>query len=118
MILVNQLRGAKYYSGLSYKKNVDDLRESPSLEIIEQLSKKGAIIDFSDPFFDKIPETRKYSFEIKSAPIRKDSLLKYDLVILLTDHDEYDYAMIEKNAKMIIDTRGKFSNENEKVRKA
>ena len=44
-------------------------------------------------------------FEIKSAPIRKDSLLKYDLVILLTDHDEYDYAMIEKNAKMIIDTR-------------
>ena len=104
--------------GLSYKKNVDDLRESPSLEIIEQLSKKGAIIDFSDPFFDKIPETRKYSFEIKSAPIRKGSLLNYDLVILLTDHDEYDYAMIEENAKMIIDTRGKFSNENEKVRKA
>ena len=58
------------------------------------------------------------SFEIKSAPIRKDSLLNYDLVILLTDHDEYDYAMIEENAKMIIDTRGKFSNENKKVRKA
>ena len=113
------VKGSKILAlGLSYKKNVDDLRESPSLEIIEQLSKKGAIIDFSDPFFDKIPETRKYSFEIKSAPIRKDSLLNYDLVILLTDHDEYDYAMIEENAKMIIDTRGKFSNENKKVRKA
>ncbi len=113
------VKGSKILAlGLSYKKNVDDLRESPSLEIIEQLSKKGAIIDFSDPFFDKIPETRKYSFEIKSAPIRKDLLLNYDLVILLTDHDEYDYAMIEENAKMIIDTRGKFSNENEKVRKA
>ena len=68
--------------------------------------------------FDKIPETRKYSFKIKSVPINKDSLLNYDLVILLTDHDEYDYAMIQENAKMIIDTRGKFSNENEKVRKA
>ena len=99
--------------------NINDYYDQNlKLDRIEQLNKKGAIIDFSDPFFDKIPETRKYSFEIKSAPIRKDSLLNYDLVILLTDHDEYDYAMIEENAKMIIDTRGKFSNENKKVRKA
>tara|TARA_Y100001958_G_C21248377_1_gene580998 strand:+ start:4807 stop:6153 length:1347 start_codon:yes stop_codon:yes gene_type:complete len=104
--------------GLSYKKNVDDLRESPSLEILEKLDKKGASIDFSDPFFTKIPSTRKYSFKIKSVEVSKDSLLNYDLVILLTDHDEYDYELIEEYAKMIIDTRGKFNNKNKKVRKA
>ena len=55
---------------------------------------------------------------MKSVEVSKSSLLDYDLVILLTDHDEYDYGLIEEHAKMIIDTRGKFKNKNKKVRKA
>jgi UDP-N-acetyl-D-glucosamine dehydrogenase len=104
--------------GLAYKKNVDDLRESPSLEIIDILIDKGAIIDYCDPYFPTIPHTRKHQFELVAKPLNKNTLKSADLVLLATDHDNFDYDLIEKESPIIIDTRGKFSNSVEKVIKA
>ena len=103
--------------GLSYKKNVDDLRESPTLELLDLLMEKGAIIEYCDPFFPKIPLTRKHQFELVGKPFNKETLKSADLVVLATDHDDFDYNLIEKEAKLIVDTRGRFKN-SEKVVKA
>ena len=104
--------------GLSYKKNVDDLRESPSLEIIDILIEKGGNVFYSDPFFESIPNTRKHNFKLKSIDVSPSSLSKADIVILATDHDEFDYDLIESESKIIIDTRGKFSSNKDKIIKA
>jgi len=103
--------------GLSYKKNVDDLRESPTLELLDLLMEKGAIINYCDPFFPKIPLTRKHQFQLVGKPFNKDTLKSADLVLLATDHDDFDYNLIEKEAKLIVDTRGRFKK-SEKVVKA
>ncbi len=95
--------------GLSYKKNIDDIRESPSLEIIDHLLKKGANIKYNDPYIPKMPKVRKYTLEVKSIEITANSLSLFDCVLLLTDHDTFPYEMIRKNSKLIIDTRGRFS---------
>ncbi len=102
--------------GLSYKKNVDDLRESPSLKILELLINRGAKVEFSDPFFNKIPNTRRHAFDIKSIKINKNTLKIYDLVILATDHDQFNYELIEKHSHKIVDTRGKFNVSNKVVK--
>ena len=94
--------------GLSYKKNISDLRESPNLEILQELITLGAEVDYSDPFFENIPPLRKFNFNMKSQSLNKDSIASYDLVILLTDHDTFDYELIKKYSKHIVDTRGIF----------
>jgi UDP-N-acetyl-D-glucosamine dehydrogenase len=94
--------------GISYKKNVDDCRESPSYVLVDSLIKKGAMVDYSDPFFPKMPKTRKFSFDLKSIELTKKNLKSFDLVILATDHDSFDYELIQKESKLIVDTRGKF----------
>ena len=94
--------------GLAYKKNVDDLRESPSLELIDILIDKGALVDYCDPYFKSIPNTRKYQIELKSKVLNADVLQSMDLVLLATDHDDFDYDLIEKESSLIIDTRGRF----------
>ena len=103
--------------GIAYKKNIDDLRESPSLEVIKILKSQGAYVDYSDPFFDKLPNLRKYSFELKSVKIEKNCLNNYDLILLATDHDEFDYDLIRDNSKLIVDTRGRFKP-SEKILRA
>ena len=100
--------------GIAYKKNVDDLRESPALEILAKLIDLGADVQFSDPYFDSIPPTRKFNFSLSSKVIDKKSLNDADLVLLATDHDDYDYDLIEKETKLIVDTRGKF-NKSDKI---
>ena len=102
--------------GLSYKKNVDDTRESPSLEIIDRLVKQGAKVSYSDPYFPEAPKTRKYNFNLKNVEIDKKTISKFDLVLLATDHDDFDYELIEEAAKIIIDTRGKFNNTSKSVK--
>ena len=94
--------------GLSYKKNVDDLRESPSLKIADILIKLGAKLTYNDPYFKKLPKLRKYNFDIKSIEINEKNLKESDCLILVTDHDDYDYDLIKNNSKFIVDTRGKF----------
>tara|TARA_B100000575_G_scaffold27000_1_gene18245 strand:- start:53941 stop:55275 length:1335 start_codon:yes stop_codon:yes gene_type:complete len=104
--------------GLSYKKNVDDLRESPSLEIIDILIEKGARVSYADPYFDSIPSTRKHNIELKSVDVNQHSLKGADIVILATDHDSFDYKLIESESKIIIDTRGRFLRNKKNVIKA
>ncbi len=105
------LKGAKILIlGLSYKKDIEDLRESPSLKLIELLEKEGAIIDYNDDYTKEIPELRKYKFQKKSVPLTAKNISKYDLVVLSTDHSYYDYEFIAKHAKMIVDTRNAFKN--------
>jgi UDP-N-acetyl-D-glucosamine dehydrogenase len=89
--------------GVAYKKDIDDLRESPSLTIIELLQKEGANVAYNDPFFDYVGRGRKYNLEMKNTPL--ENLKQYDAVIIVTDHSSYDYAGIVKEANLVIDTR-------------
>jgi UDP-N-acetyl-D-glucosamine dehydrogenase len=94
--------------GASYKKDIDDMRESPSLKLIEIFREKGAEVDYNDPFIPKLPKTRKYNFDMSSVPLTKENLAGYDLLVLSTDHTDYDYKFLADNAKLIIDSRNAF----------
>ena len=102
--------------GISYKKNIDDIRESPSLDIINLLKKQEAKIDFCDPFFEEIPKTRKFNFDIKGIELTKENLAIFDVVILASDHDIFDYELIKNYSKLIVDTRGRFSPSDNIIR--
>src|SRR3974390_1278826 len=92
--------------GVAYKKEVDDMRESPSLKIIEQLTLRGAKVDYNDSHFAEIPKLRHYNFEgMKSVPIDSKSLASYDCVLIATDHTTYDYPAIVEAAQLVVDTR-------------
>jgi UDP-N-acetyl-D-glucosamine dehydrogenase len=92
--------------GVAYKKDVDDLRESPSLKIIEQLTLRGAKVEYNDPHFPQIHKLRHYNFEgMKSVPIDSKSLATYDCVLIATDHTSYDYPMIVESSQLVVDTR-------------
>ncbi len=95
--------------GAAYKKDIDDMRESPSLKLIEILRERGAGVDYSDPYVPKLPKTRKYNYDMNSVELTKENISKYDLVILSTDHEAFDYEMIAANAKIIVDTRNAFA---------
>lgn len=94
--------------GLSYKKNTDDIREAPSLKIIEILNKINFEIVYYDDYFPKFPKSRNCNFTKKKYDIYKNKMKDIDLAVLVTDHDNFDYNYIYKNAKHIVDTRGKF----------
>ncbi len=103
------LNGAKILLlGIAYKKDIDDMRESPSLRLIELLKKFGSNVSFSDPHVQKLPRTRKYNFNMETTPITEESLGYFDLVILSTDHSDYDYELIFNNSTLIVDTRNAF----------
>ncbi|WP_084005456.1 nucleotide sugar dehydrogenase [Gilvimarinus polysaccharolyticus] len=96
--------------GLAYKKNIDDSRESPAVEIMAQLRDKGATIDYSDPFVPVFPNKRDYHFDLKSVALTSETISSYDCIILATDHDDFDYELLQKNASLIVDTRGRYKN--------
>ena len=89
--------------GLAYKKDIDDLRESPSLTIIELLQKEGAKVSYNDPFFEYVGRGRKYNLEMKNTPL--ENLGQYDCVLIVTDHSSYNYAEIVEQANLVVDTR-------------
>src|ERR1700731_562160 len=92
--------------GVAYKKDVDDMRESPSLKILELLTARGAQVDYNDPYFAQIHKMRHYNFEgMKSVPIDPKMLAGYDCVLIVTDHTSYDYPAIVDGAKLVVDTR-------------
>ena len=91
--------------GVAYKKDLDDLRESPALRIIQLLLNHGAHVQYHDPNFDKIPKLRNYSFSLESAAPTPENLARFDAVIIVTDHSCYDYEEIARYSKVVIDTR-------------
>jgi len=102
------LRGAKILiMGIAYKKNVEDIRESPAFKLIDLLEGRGATTDFYDPHVPKIPKTREHPHVAGRPSIAwsEDALKKYDAVLIATDHDGVDYGALCKAAKLVIDTR-------------
>ena len=94
--------------GIAYKKNIDDMRESPAAEIMEILAAKGAELAYSDPHVPVFPRMREHRFELKSVPLDEASLRAADCVLIATDHDAFDYAAIARHAALVIDTRGRY----------
>jgi UDP-N-acetyl-D-glucosamine dehydrogenase len=91
--------------GLSYKKDIDDVRESPSLKLITLLQGKGAKVGYNDPHVPKTHKMRDYDLRMSSVLLTEKNLKKYDCVLISTDHSAYDYPFIVKNSKLVIDTR-------------
>jgi len=89
--------------GLAYKKDIDDLRESPSLTIIELLQKDGAVVSYNDPFFPTVGRGRKYDLQMTSTPLSQ--IEEFDCVLIVTDHSSYDYKDIVNRAKLVVDSR-------------
>ena len=94
--------------GIAYKKNVDDMRESPSVEIMELIEAKGGVVAYSDPHVPVFPKMREHHFELSSEPLTAESLAGFDAVVLATDHDRFDYELILQHAPLIVDSRGKY----------
>ncbi|MDA7733976.1 nucleotide sugar dehydrogenase [Candidatus Pelagibacter sp.] len=101
--------------GIAFKKNIQDTRESPGAELIKILRNKGARVNYSDPHVPIFPKMREYNFNLSSINLTPKSIKNYDLLILVTDHTKFDYTMIQKNAKLIIDTRGTYLNQFKNV---
>ena len=104
--------------GISYKKNVDDMRESPSVFLMEKLRNLGAEIGYSDPHVAVFPKMREHYFELASVPLTPAVIAGYDCVLIATDHDRFDYQMIKANAKLIVDSRGKYPVDADNIVKA
>ncbi|MEL6510363.1 MAG: nucleotide sugar dehydrogenase [Pseudomonadota bacterium] len=113
------LKGAKVLAlGIAYKRDVDDMRESPSVFVMELLRDWGADVAYSDPNVPVFPEMREHDFDLSSVDLTPESLASYDAVILLTDHSDFDYEMIRDHAKIVVDTRGKFRDGGDHIRRA
>jgi UDP-N-acetyl-D-glucosamine dehydrogenase len=96
--------------GVAYKKDVDDLRESPSLRIMQLLEERGARVDYHDPYFPSLPRTRHYDFKLSSVEPTPQTLAKYDVVLIATDHSVYDFHAIVRHARLVVDTRNATRN--------
>ena len=101
------IKGSKILMlGVAYKKDVDDLRESPSLKLLELLTERGAEIDYNDPYFAALHKMRHYDFSHKrSVDLTPANLAKYDCVLIATDHSSYDYSSIVEQSALVVDTR-------------
>lgn len=97
--------------GIAYKRDVDDMRESPSVHIMELLRDLGADIAYSDPNVPRFPKMREHRFDLVSVPLTPETLKAQDAVLLLTDHSDFDYDLIVREARLLIDTRGKFDRD-------
>lgn len=93
--------------GLAYKKNIDDTRESPAVEIMDLLQAKGAHIDYSDPHVPVFPRKRDYHFDLQSVALTAAAIASYDCLVLATDHDGFDYPQLLQHARLMVDTRGR-----------
>jgi UDP-N-acetyl-D-glucosamine dehydrogenase len=104
--------------GVAYKKNVDDMRESPAVKLMELLREKGAVIAYSDPHVPVFPKLREHHFALSSIALTPESIAGFDLVLLATDHSAFNYAMIERYARLIVDTRGVYTERRPNVIKS
>ena len=104
--------------GIAYKPDVDDMRESPSIEIMRRLEGRGAQISYSDPHISVFPKLRNYTCELKSLELTPETVREFDLILLATNHDLFDYEMIQEHAKVIVDSRGVYQSDSEKIIRA
>ncbi|MBK3432041.1 UDP-N-acetyl-D-glucosamine 6-dehydrogenase [Pseudomonas fluorescens] len=113
------LKGSKVLVlGIAYKKNVDDMRESPSVEIMELIEAKGCIVSYSDPHVPVFPKMREHHFDLASEVLSAENLAGYDAIILATDHDKFDYELIRQHGRLIVDSRGKYRTPENHIIKA
>jgi len=91
--------------GVAYKKDIDDLRESPSLRIIELLQERGARVDYHDPYFPRLHKMRHHDLKLTSVELTAEALASYEAVVIVTDHSSYDYEFIVRHSKLVVDTR-------------
>lgn len=113
------LKGSKVLVlGIAYKENIDDMRESPAVEIIELLMQKGADVSYSDPYIPVFPKMRKHDLDLKSIDLTPDTLKTYDAVVIVTAHRVFDYEMLKKHAKLIVDSRGIYQQPADNIVKA
>ncbi len=101
--------------GVAYKKNVDDMRESPSVALMELLRDKGAVLSYSDPYVPFFPPMRKHSFSLESIKITKENVGAFDCVLIATNHDAFDYDFLLEHAVLIVDTRGIYRTKHDNV---
>lgn len=100
------LKGARVLVlGVAYKRDVDDMRESPALKVIQLLMHKGARVDYHDPFVAELPSTRHYSFALRSVPLTPEVLASIDCALIITDHTTVDYRMVVDHAPLVVDSR-------------
>jgi UDP-N-acetyl-D-glucosamine dehydrogenase len=112
------IKGAKILLlGMAYKPDLDDLRESPALKIMELLMAEGAEVDYNDPLIPEVTEMRKYNIMKRSVDLTPDNLSSYDAVIIITNHSCYDYDLILEESKIIIDTRNTIGSSGQKSKK-
>lgn len=105
------LKGSKILIlGLAYKKNVSDSRESPAVEILDKLMKKGALVDYSDPHVPTFPKKRHYNYRMNSVALSPDIISDFDCIVLITDHDDVNYAQLIEHATLVVDTRNRLPN--------
>lgn len=120
--LERSLVGAKVLVvGVAYKPDVDDMRESPALKVIDLLIKEEADVAYYDPFFPSLPKTRKYQLNLHSVELEKIDNEYYDAAVIITDHSNVDYELLAKKARLVIDTRNAMKqkgNKSEKIWKA
>lgn len=96
--------------GIAYKKNVDDMRESPAVEIMELLTKQGVQVQYSDPHVPNFPHMREHYFPLSSIKLTSATIAQYDCIIIATAHDAFDFKLLQAHAKLIIDTRGVYKD--------
>lgn len=113
------LKGARVLAlGIAYKRDVDDMRESPSVFVMEHLRYWGAEVAYSDPNVPVFPKMRQHKFDLASVDLTPESVASYDAVVLLTDHSGFDYDMIRQHARLLVDTRGKYREDGANLRRA
>lgn len=104
--------------GIAYKKNIDDMRESPSIIILKKLQELGAIVAYSDPYIPTFIKQHEQSPSLSSVCLSTENINTYDCIILATDHDSFDYQLILENARLIVDCRGRYLEKNKLIFKA
>ena len=104
--------------GIAYKKNVDDMRESPAVELMEILVRRGAAVEYSDPHVPVFPKMREHKFDLRSVSLSPERVATYDVVLVATNHDAFDYEIVKRHAQLIVDTRGVYLQQAPNVVKA
>ena len=101
--------------GVAYKKNVNDMRESPAAEILTLLAARGAVLAYHDPYVPEFPRMRNYDIALTSTDLTAEAVASHDAVVIVTDHDDVDYDLIREHAQVIVDSRGRYRGDDANV---